>query len=318
MKKSTKAFLGITAAAGATTAFFATGEALFRLILTQKAVNGSSKLLEEDKEFEEIFNTNEYMLEGAEWFANVARGEWTITARRGETLHADVIFAEQPSNVWVVCAHGYAVMPESNSAQAKMFHSWGYNVLMPSLCGHGRSECNYVAMGWEDRLDLCEWIHHICSEYPDSKIVLYGISMGGAAVMMTTGEDLPDNVVCAIEDCGYTSVYDEFKTQIREALHLPAFPLLNAADAATRIHAGYSFKQADSISQLRKSKTPTLFIHGAEDDFVPVRMLDTCFNAAACEKEKLIIAGARHGCSGLTDPDLYFKTIKNFTDKYLK
>ncbi len=31
-------------------------------------------------------------------------------------------------------------------------------------------------------------------EYPNAGIALYGISMGGATVMMTSGEDLPSNV----------------------------------------------------------------------------------------------------------------------------
>ena len=39
--------------------------------------------------------------------------------------------------------------------------------------------------------------------------------MGAATVMMATGEDLPANVKIAIEDCGYTSVWDEFEMQLK-------------------------------------------------------------------------------------------------------
>ena len=52
------------------------------------------------------------------------------------------------------------------------------------------------------------------SKRPKAKIVLHGVSMGAATTMMTTGEDLPENVVLAIEDCGFTSVYDIFEDPV--------------------------------------------------------------------------------------------------------
>ena len=41
-----------------------------------------------------------------------------------------------------------------------------------------------MGMGWHDRLDIKEWICWLVRQYPDSEIVLYGVSMGAAAVMM--------------------------------------------------------------------------------------------------------------------------------------
>lgn len=45
-------------------------------------------------------------------------------------------------------------------------------------------------------------------------IILYGVSMGGATVMNVAGEKIPKQVKAIIEDCGYTSVWDVFKTHI--------------------------------------------------------------------------------------------------------
>ena len=44
--------------------------------------------------------------------------------------------------------------------------------------------------------------------------------------MMVSGEKLPAYVDCFVEDCGYTSVWDQFKKELKEQFHLPAFPLL--------------------------------------------------------------------------------------------
>ncbi len=35
-------------------------------------------------------------------------------------------------------------------------------------------------------------------------IVLHGISMGGATVLMVSGEELSDNVKAIVADCSYT------------------------------------------------------------------------------------------------------------------
>lgn len=77
---------------------------------------------------------------------------------------------------------------------------------MPDARGHGRSEGDYIGFGWDERKDYLQWIDRVIKNDPASEIVLHGVSMGGATVMMTSGEKLPENVKAFIEDCGYSSV----------------------------------------------------------------------------------------------------------------
>jgi hypothetical protein len=172
-------------------------------------------------------------------------------------------------------------------------------------------------MGWPDRLDVISWINYINEKSSDCKIILYGVSMGAATVMMTTGEELPSNVKLAIEDSGYTSVWDELEYQMKKIFDLNSFPFLNVASIITKIRAGYNFKEASSVEQLKKSVTPTLFIQGDSDEFVPSYMLDINYEAANCEKEKLVVEGAGHIGSSKIAPDLYWETIDNFIAKYI-
>ena len=141
--------------------------------------------------------------------------------------------------------------------------------------------------------------------------------MGATTVMLATGEELPENVKCAIEDCGYSSVEDEFSYQLKKMFNVNTFPLLNIASLVTKVKAGYFFEEVSVTEQLRKSKTPTLFIHGESDTFVPYYMLDLNYNMANCEKERLTIKGAEHIKSSKVNPELYWNTIKEFSNKYL-
>jgi len=257
------------------------------------------------------------MQQGLRWYLEQNPEPAAVASPSGRgRIHADVIRGAMPSDIWVVCLHGYTSAPRHCGSTAKVFHEWGYNVLLPHMGGHGRSESPAVSMGWLDRLDVIAWIDHIIKENANAKIVLYGGSMGGATVMMTTGEPLPENVVCAVEDCGYTSIWDEYAHQAKALLRIPAFPALYAMDAVVRLRQGFSMREASCVEQVKKSRTPTLFLHGEDDDIVPPRMLDRVYEAAACEKERLTFPGAGHGESE-HQTERYFGAVKAFIEKYL-
>ena len=141
--------------------------------------------------------------------------------------------------------------------------------------------------------------------------------MGAATVSMTTGEELPKEVKLAIADCGYTSVWEEFSVHLKKILHVLPFPLLYVASFMSKMFVGYGFKEASTIKQLKKSKTPTLFIHGKKDKFVPFSMLDKIYKSAQCEKEKLEIEEAAHAESCNINPEKYWGTIEKFIEKYI-
>ena len=168
-------------------------------------------------------------------------------------------------------------------------------------------------MGWLERKDIVDWVGTLVEQDPEAEIVLFGVSMGGATVMMTAGEELPANVKCVIEDCGYSSVWDEFAGQLDELFGLPTFPVLDVASLVTQFRAGFGFKEASSVEQLKKTSLPVLFIHGEEDTFVPYSMLDLVYEACASpEKERLSVPGAGHGEASWEDPELYWSTVERF------
>ena len=236
----------------------------------------------------------------------------------GLKLHAYLIENPNSNGKWAVTVHGYTGRADNFATIDKIFYENGYSIISPDLRGHGSSEGEYIGMGWHDRKDVLMWVDKIIEMDPDSDIVLYGVSMGGATVMMTSGEDLPDNVKCIVEDCGYTSAWDEFEYQLKELFGLPSFPLLNTANNITMLRAGYGFNQASSVEQVKKAEVPMLFIHGDEDTFVPYYMLDEVYEAANCEKEKLVIEGAKHGEAASVDPELYWNTVFGFIDKHFE
>lgn len=252
------------------------------------------------------------------WY-QAARGQevWQLTSRDGLALSAYFVPAEHSRGKTAILAHGYGGSSQSLSLLAHMFHEMGYDVLAPDARGHGKSSGKYVGFGWDERLDYLAWIQRVLEKHgPDETIILWGISMGAATVMMTSGEKLPNNVRAIIEDCGYSSAKEELAYQLKKRFKLPPFPFLPAVNAVTKIRAGYSLNDADAVKQLKKNRTPMLFIHGEADDFVPFWMLDEVYQATSAPKEKYAVPGAKHAAAYQKDPEKYRQTVAVFLQKY--
>ncbi|WAW99315.1 alpha/beta hydrolase [Streptococcus gallolyticus] len=227
--------------------------------------------------------------------------------------------AETATNKTVIVVHGFTNDKEDMKPYAWMFHELGYNVLMPDNMSHGDSEGQIIGYGWNDRLNVIKWAELLVEQNSDSEITLFGVSMGAATVMMASGEEsLPDQVVNIIEDCGYSSVWDELKYQAKEMYNLPAFPILYEVSAISKIRAGFSYGQASSVNQLKNNTRPVLFIHGSDDTFVPTSMVYKNYQATQGEKELYIVKGVGHAKSFETDPQAYIEKISTFLKKYEK
>lgn len=311
------ATVAITAGAGVLGYKFI-GKKLFESVLTKKAIK-NMRDSESGGPPEEIetFVTDETYQNGKYWYKNATKEKVEIDSSLGDKILADVFKNENNSDMWAIICHGFVSIPSDMGQFGASFAKKGFNVLLPTMRGHGESSCEYTGMGWIERLDILKWIDYIVKQNPNAKIVLHGVSMGAACVLMTTGEKMPSNVVCAIADCAFSSVWDEFSTQIKVKYKLPAFPFLDAANDEFKRRSGFNLKDASSVEQVKKSVTPTLFIHGDKDDFVPFNMLDKIYDAAACEKEKYVVEGAGHAVSAMVAGDAYGEKVEKFVNKYI-
>ncbi len=256
---------------------------------------------------------------GKKWHDTTPHEHFTITSFDGLQLRAAFFpVTDVTSHRYVILIHGYTNSRKNMYDFAMDYHKRGYHVLLVDLRSHGESEGHYITMGWLDRIDIVQWIQLLIEKDPEASIVLHGVSMGAATVMMTSGEPLPENVKACVEDCGYTSVQDIFRSELKALYHLPAFPFLYIASWLSKRRAGYSFHEGSSIRQLEKCTVPMLFIHGKADHFVPYDMLDKLYDACVAPKEKYVVAGAGHVGSRYSNVDAYNEKVFTFLEKYVQ
>jgi fermentation-respiration switch protein FrsA (DUF1100 family) len=243
-----------------------------------------------------------------------------IQNREKKRLHAYYIAAARPTAKTAVAVHGYT----DNAIRMMMIgylynHDLKYNVLLPDLQYHGQSEGEAIQMGWKDRLDVLQWMNVANQLFGDStRMVVHGISMGAATVKMLSGEPQLSCVKCFVEDCGYTSVWDEFSNQLKSMFHLPAFPLMYTTSWLCEQKYGWNFKEASSLRQVAKCRLPMLFIHGDKDTYVPTDMVYPLYQAKPEPKELWIVPGATHAMSYQENHKEYTERVRRFVDRYIR
>ena len=274
-----------------------------------------------------LANTDSYLQKNypvvAQWKDSLQRvgalRDTFIVADDGPRLHAYYVRAASPTNHTAVVVHGYTDNALYWLPIGYMYsHDLGYNILLPDLRFAGQSEGTHIQMGWFDRLDVLRWIGVADNMFGnDLQIVVHGISMGAATTMMLSGEKTPATVRCFVEDCGYSSVWDEFEKELH-VMHLPSFPLLNCASAMCSLRYGWSFSEASSVNQLKKCRKPMLFIHGDNDTYVPFSMLQKVYDAKPAPKEMWVAHGSEHALAYHDHTAEYTKVVATFVGKYIK
>ncbi|WP_085992856.1 alpha/beta hydrolase [Oceanobacillus senegalensis] len=297
---------------------FAIGYYLYDLAIERNVkdfLNGN-KDLEVSAEAMEVFTAGSWR----DWVRNQDFEEWELTSFDGLTLKGYFLEAKEPTNKTVVFAHGYLGRASDMGLFGQYYYKdLGYNMFTADMRGHGESEGDYIGFGWHDRLDLIDWVNRIIDELgEDTEIVLHGVSMGAATVLMASGEELPANVKAIVADSPYSNVYDLFAYQLNRMFKLPEIPILPTTGLVTDWKAGYNFKEASALKQVKKAEVPILYIHGSDDTFVPTAMTKRLVEHTKSETELLLVEGASHGESIVLKPKMYMNKLTSFLNKYVQ
>lgn len=250
------------------------------------------------------------------------RDTFVVMPTTGKRAHALFVRSPRAKGRTAVLVHGYCDNATRMLPIARIYNcELGANVLLPDLYAHGQSDGDAIQMGWKDRLDVLHWIslapELFRTEADSMRLVVHGISMGAATTMCVSGEQTPQYVKCFVEDCGYTSVWDEFSNEISARFSLPDFPLMYTASWLVQVKYGWNFNEASPLKQVAKCQKPMLFIHGDDDTFVPTWMVYPLYEAKPQPKALWIAHGSKHADAYGDYKEEYTYRVLEFVKKYM-
>ena len=218
----------------------------------------------------------------------------------------------------IIAMHGWRSSWATDfGAIAPFWEKCGCSVLYAEQRGQGKSSGEYMGFGMMERYDCFGWIKKI-NENNEKRLPIYlaGISMGAATVIMTGGFNLPENVRGIMADCGFTSAKAIWKHVIERNTFLPYRVHKNTLEKMCKKKINLTSEEYTTFDALKVNEKPILFIHGTDDDFVPVEMTFENYKACKAPKELFIVPGATHAMSYLVNKEGYENAVKQFFNKY--
>jgi fermentation-respiration switch protein FrsA (DUF1100 family) len=198
-----------------------------------------------------------------------ARDVW-FEAGDGVRLHAWWIEAPQ-STLATLFFHGNAGNITHRAFHAREILAAGSSLLLLDYRGYGRSEGYPTERGlYRDAEAAWKWL--LSNGYAPESVILHGESLGTAVAVELAARTHPAGVVL-------------------EA------PLSSARDVAASVLpmiGPFVVWGFDSMSRIPRVNAPKLFIHGARDSIIPIRLGERLFAAAPDPKDFWRVPAADH------------------------
>lgn len=243
--------------------------------------------------------------------------EVTTQSRDGLTLSGKYYHVKDGGPV-AICFHGYRSSGMTDfCGGCDLCFATGQNVLLVDQRAHGKSEGRTITFGIRERQDLLCWVDFVLNRFgKDTQILLYGISMGGATVLMASELELPENVKAIIADCPYSSPLDII-LHVGKSMPLPQWLIKPFVILGAKVFGGFDVRESDALRAVKNAKVPVLLIHGEADGFVPCEMSKAIKSSAGEKITLYTFPGADHGISYLVDTPRYRKLVTDFLSSVL-
>lgn len=214
-----------------------------------------------------------------------------FSSRDGTRLEGWLLTPQAPKGT-VLLFHGYAASRSTLLEEARAFYEMGYVAMLVDFRGSGGSDGNTTSLGYYEAEDVTAAMHYARRHDLPRPLVLYGQSMGGAAVLRSiaaSGEQ-PDAVILE-------AVFGRMLQAVRNRfgmMGVPSFPGAELLVFWGGVQIGFSGFQHNPEEYARVCDCPALVLHGDADRHARLEEgQSVCANLKG-PKELVVFEGAEH------------------------
>jgi fermentation-respiration switch protein FrsA (DUF1100 family) len=225
-------------------------------------------------------------------------------------------FIPPKNHAVVIFVHGLGGNRSGLLDDAQMVVSHGYGALLFDLRNSGESSGALTTLGLLEANDVRSAVRFVEGQLESRpKIALFGHSMGAAASLLA-GEEAGADAIVSISS--FTSIEDNVANAFETMTGLPPFPFAPIVIYFAEREVGRNITEISPANAVRHYKSmPVLFIHGAQDNLVPVSNLYALYEGANDPKEFFIIEEAGHFGFRAVEPEEYENRIMSFLGDHL-
>jgi len=240
-------------------------------------------------------------------------GEWCrmrIPIDGDVTLESWYCTAGGENRPLVILFHGYSASKESLLLEAAVFRSLGLSVMLVDFRGSGGSSESYTTFGVLEGEDVAAAVRHARRELSPSTLVLFGQSMGAAAVLRAIhchGVEPDAVIIAAVFDTMCGTVRNRFR-----AMGVPSFPAARLLVFWGGVQNGFNGFAHRPVGYAASVSCPALFLHGADDPRARVSEARRVYDAVGARKRFVAFQGVGHESCARKCPDLWQDAVRTF------
>jgi alpha-beta hydrolase superfamily lysophospholipase len=210
----------------------------------------------------------------------------------------------------VLLFHGYAASKASLLGEARAFREMGFATFLVDFRGSGGSGGNVTTVGMREADDVARAVHHVQARGGGLPLLLYGQSMGSAAILraITVNGVQPG---AAILECPFDRLLSTVANRFK-AMGLPASPFAQALVFWGGLQHGFDGFAHNPVEYARGVNCPVLLMHGEEDPRVSPEQAEAIFQSLAGEKEFVLFAGTGHESYLAAQPEAWKREVRRF------
>lgn len=215
------------------------------------------------------------------------------------------------SNRFIIIVHGITMNMYGALKYLPFFYQKGFNVVVFDLRNHGETGGDTTTYGHFEKWDLTTVTDHLYKVYGNEiSVGVHGESMGGTISMLNMAMD--KRIRYGIIDCAFSDLPELLLLKLQQDSRLKSKKLIAFVNVFIKIRAGFSIEDVSPLRELPTIHQPILFIHGAEDTYVPVSMTRAMYAFKMDKKYIYIAEGGEHATSMAVNPGRYSKEITAF------
>ncbi len=210
----------------------------------------------------------------------------------------------------VILFHGYLKDKSSLIDEAKVFMQEEHSVLLVDFRGSGESTASYTTIGFHEADDVTAAFQYARQHYAYDKIILYGQSMGAAAILRAVHSHQVNADGLIIE-----AVFDRLLNTVKNRFHLLGVPASPGAQLLVfwgGWQTGFDGFDHNPVDYARAVQSPTLFFHGENDDRVWLPQARSVYKSVPATKYFSTFPETVHEPHLARHPDKWTREIKFF------
>jgi fermentation-respiration switch protein FrsA (DUF1100 family) len=212
---------------------------------------------------------------------------------------------------------GYAGVKEGLLTPAAHMFRFGYSSLLVDFRGAGGSSGSDTTLGIREADDVAVGFAYAQQQWPGQPIVLYGVSMGGAAILRAVAVNGVHPAAIVVE-----GVFDRLLATTKhrfDALGLPSFPAAELLVFWGSVQMGYNGFAHNPIDYAAAVECPTLLLHGERDPWITTAETEAIAGRLRGPKQLLHVHGLGHEMPFVYGaPELWVKTVKGFLGRHVR